>query len=153
MHPVAGGPPVVVERLSLLTPSWGWDATIITTSLFCDDGGKELQDVLCQRLDVQVLPIIGPRALKHANGAVGVIDKAVRQADIVHLHTLWHPLNTIARKACQRRGRQYALMPHGMLDPYSLRQKHWRKRLYLAAVEGRNLREASRLIFTTAQEK
>ncbi len=153
MHPAAGGPPIVVERLSLLAPSLGWDATVITTSLYCDDEGKSLQNSLGQRLDVKVLPITGLRILKDAKGAVDIIDKAVHQADVVHLHTLWHPLNTIARKACQRHGRKYALMPHGMLDPYSLRQNRWRKKIYLTFVERRNLEAASRLIFTTAHEQ
>ena len=153
MHPAAGGPPVVVERLSLLMPSEGWDATVITTSLYCDDDGENLQNSLGQLLDVKVLPISGPRSLKRANGAVDVIDKAVQRADVIHVHTLWHPLNTIARKACQRHGRKYALMPHGMLDPYSLRQKRWRKKIYLAAIERENLQRASRLIFTTVHEQ
>lgn len=153
MHPAAGGPPVVVERLSLLMPSEGWESRVITTSLYCDDDGENLQNSLGQLLDVQVLPINGPRTLKRPDGAVDVIDKAVGQADVIHLHTLWHPLNAIARKACQRRGRKYALMPHGMLDPYSLRQKRWRKKIYLAAIERRNLQGASRLIFTTVHEQ
>jgi glycosyltransferase involved in cell wall biosynthesis len=153
MHPAAGGPPVVVERLSLLTPSQGWHAAVITTSLYCEDNGEDLQNSLRKRLDVRVLPLRRPRVLDRPRGAVEVIDKAVQQVDLVHLHTLWHPLNTIARKACQRHGRKYALMPHGMLDPYSLRQKRWRKKFYLAAIERLNLQAASRLIFTTAREQ
>jgi glycosyltransferase involved in cell wall biosynthesis len=45
------------------------------------------------------------------------------------------------------------MMPHGMLDPYSLRQKRWRKRIYLAVSERRNLHGASRLIYTTFHEQ
>jgi glycosyltransferase involved in cell wall biosynthesis len=44
-------------------------------------------------------------------------------------------------------------MPHGMLDPYSLQQKRWRKKIYLAAIERKNLQGASRLIFTTVHEQ
>jgi glycosyltransferase involved in cell wall biosynthesis len=153
MHPSAGGPPIVVDRLSLLMPSEGWDASVITTSLYCNDDGSELERSLRQRIDVTVLPISKPRMLKRARRAKEVIDKTVRVADIVHLHTLWHPLNAIARKACARHGRKYVMMPHGMLDPYSLRQKRWRKRIYLAASERRNLQGASRLIYTTFHEQ
>ena len=153
MHSSAGGPPIVVERLCFLTPSEGWDAGVITTSLYCNDDGSELQKSLRQRIDVTVLPVSMPRMLKRARHAKEAIDEAVRVADIVHLHTLWHPLNAIARKACARHGRNYVMMPHGMLDPYSLRQKRWRKRIYLAASERRNLEGASRLIFTTFHEQ
>jgi glycosyltransferase involved in cell wall biosynthesis len=43
-------------------------------------------------------------------------------------------------------------MPHGMLDPYSLSVKRWRKALYLWALERRNLLAARRLIYTTPEE-
>jgi glycosyltransferase involved in cell wall biosynthesis len=153
MHPYAGGPPVVVERLCLLAPSLGWDASIITTSLYCDDDGSELENFLGRRIDVKVLPVSKPRFLKRAYGASDTVDEGVRAADIVHLHTLWHPLNAIARKACVRHGRKYVMMPHGMLDPYALSQKRWRKKVYLAATERRILQGASLLIFTTFHER
>ena len=43
-------------------------------------------------------------------------------------------------------------MPHGMLDPYSLTVKRWRKALYLWAIERKNIMSAQRLIYTTAEE-
>jgi glycosyltransferase involved in cell wall biosynthesis len=153
MHPSAGGPPVVIERLCQLAPLQGWDASVITTSLYCEDDGETLQGLLRQRIEATVLPIRGPRILKSASGSVETIDKAVGLADIVHLHTLWHPLNAIARKACKRHGRKYVLMPHGMLDRYSLRQRRWQKSIYLAMIERTNLIGARRLIFTTAEEE
>jgi glycosyltransferase involved in cell wall biosynthesis len=152
MHPSAGGPPIIVERLCLLAPSEGWDASVITTSLYCDDDGSELQNSLSQRIDAKVLPIRKPRILKRAYGANDTVDEAVRAADIVHMHTLWHPLNAIARRACVRHGRKYVIMPHGMLDPYALSQKAWRKKVYMAVTERRNLQGACRLLFTTLHE-
>src|SRR5262249_53971192 len=40
----------------------------------------------------------------------------------------------------------------GMLDPYSLMTKRWRKAAYLWAIERRNISAAKRVIFTTAEE-
>jgi glycosyltransferase involved in cell wall biosynthesis len=154
MHPAAGGPPIVVERLCLLAPSEGWESSVVTTSLYCEDDGSELQKKLRDEgIDAEVLPIGMPRFLKRARGSHHAVDEAVRLADIVHLHTLWHPLNSIARKACARHRRRYVMMPHGMLDPYSLQQRRWRKQIYLAARERRNLEGACRLIFTTSDEQ
>ena len=153
MHPSAGGPPIVVERLCSFSRAEGCEASVVTTSLYCSDDGTELRAALRERIDATVLPIRSPRFLKRAVGARRAIDEAVGRADVVHLHTLWHPLNAIARKACARHGRNYVMMPHGMLDPYSLGQKRWRKRIYLAASERRNLQGASRLIFTTFHEQ
>ena len=154
LSPIAGGPSVVVEKLSSVMPTLGWHASVVTTSLYCIDSGESLRETANSHgYDLSVLPIATPRFLRRPRGAAHVIDKAVSQADIVHLHTLWHPLNRLARKACQRHGRKYVLMPHGMLDPYCLSKKKWRKKFYLAGVEKRNIQRASRLIFTAEHEK
>jgi len=152
MHPSAGGPPTVIQRLCSQAPLHGLDATVITTSLYCDDDGQELRKLL-GHIDVNVLPIRSPKILKRAWGDAKAITTAVSCADIVHLHTLWNPLNTMARKVCQRLRRKYILMPHGMLDPYSLHQKAWRKKLYFAAADRKTIEHASRMLFTTTLEE
>jgi hypothetical protein len=68
----------------------GWEASVITTSLFCSDDGTELQTDLRERIEATVLPIRRPHFLKRAVEARRVIDEAVGRADVVHLHTLWH---------------------------------------------------------------
>lgn len=80
------------------------------------------------------------------------LDNSVRDADVVHVHTLWNPINRTVRRACARHRRPYVLMPHGMLDPYSLSVKRWRKALYLWAIEQKNISSAHRLIYTTEEE-
>src|SRR5262245_50669050 len=87
MHPSAGGPPVVVERLCSSAQVQGWDAAVISTSLYCEDDGRDLQARLRKTMEIEVLPMIGPRAFKRSRG-LSAIDKGVRGADIVHAHTL-----------------------------------------------------------------
>jgi glycosyltransferase involved in cell wall biosynthesis len=152
MHPAAGGPPVVVDRLSTYAAAFHWDASVLTTSLMCEDDGRRLATDLGGHLDIEVLPIDRPRIMGHASRAKAAMDAAVRNANIVHIHTLWHPLNTIARRACEQHHKPYVLSPHGMLDPYSMGVHAWRKRLYLALAERRNLTNAARVVFTTASE-
>lgn len=50
----------------------------------------------------------------------------------------------------------YMVLPHGMLDPYfkhTYPLKHWKKWLYWAPVEYRVLRDAYRVLFTSAAER
>ena len=42
-----------------------------------------------------------------------------------------------------RHGYRWLAVPHGMLEPWSMNQKAWRKRLYFRLMEGRFLAEAS----------
>lgn len=153
MHPAAGGPPVVVARLAEHAMEWGSQSRIITTSLFCSNDGSDLAASLKSSVDATVLPVDRPRALGLCSRAASAIEDGVRKADIVHLHTLWHPLNTVARHVCRSLKRKYVLSPHGMLDPYSLGVKSLRKALYMRMREKLNLLGAASLIFTTPFEE
>jgi glycosyltransferase involved in cell wall biosynthesis len=151
MHPSAGGPPVVVENFVSEATLLGHSSEIVSTSLFClgDD-----QDLL-HRLNELAPTIFVGRSGKTAPvhwPTRRQLNERIRAADIVHLHTLWNPINIVVRQACKSFGRPYVLMPHGMLDPYSLRAKRWRKALYFRAFERRNILSAERLIYTTAEE-
>jgi glycosyltransferase involved in cell wall biosynthesis len=81
------------------------------------------------------------------------INALVRRADIVHVHTLWSPLNVAARYACRKHNKPYVLMPHGMLDPYSLSVKALKKSVYMKFFESRNMARAERMIYTTSEEE
>jgi glycosyltransferase involved in cell wall biosynthesis len=151
MHPSAGGPPVVVENFVRETIRLGHESEIISTPLFCDGDRTILLKRLNELAPTTFLPrsrIFAPfhTANRHRLG------DSIRTADIVHVHTLWNPINVVVRQECARHRRPYVLMPHGMLDPYSLGVKRWRKALYLWAVERRNISAARRLIYTTAEE-
>src|SRR5262245_56969531 len=55
------------------------------------------------------------------------LGESIRTADIIHVHSLWNPVNMVVRRECARHRRPYVLMPHGMLDPYSLTVRRCRK--------------------------
>jgi len=72
--------------------------------------------------------------------------------DIVHLHGLWDPaLHTIAR-GCRKVGVKYIISPRGMLDPWALSVKKWKKHVALALYQRRDLNGAA-AFHVTAQEE
>src|SRR4051812_19688265 len=99
MHPRAGGPPVVVENLVRESDRLGHHSRIISTRAYCANDA----DDLVRRLNELVPTIFLRRAeifpvfSRIAHSKIGV---QVQDADIVHLHTLWNPLNISARRAC-----------------------------------------------------
>jgi glycosyltransferase involved in cell wall biosynthesis len=151
MHPSAGGPPVVVENFVRETSRLGHLAEIISTPLLCHGDER----ILLQRLN-ELSPttfLSRSRTFGFLHGSAWrKLTESVRIADVVHLHTLWSPLNVMARRECALHCRPYVLMPHGMLDPYSLSVKRWRKALYLWAIERKNISAAQRIIYTTEEE-
>jgi glycosyltransferase involved in cell wall biosynthesis len=68
---------------------------------------------------------------------------AVRAAEVVHLHGLWQVQTRWGARVARAAGVPYVITAHGMAEPWALRHKYWKKRIYLALVEARNLRRAS----------
>ena len=152
MHPSAGGPPVVVENFVKEANQLGHRSRILSTPAYCDGDEREL----LKRLEQLAPPTFLSRLeILPGAGRIGsrAIEAGVRKADIVHVHTLWSPLNVSARHACARLGRPYVLMPHGMLDPYSLSIKALKKSIYLHMFEKQNITRAARIIYTTPEEE
>jgi glycosyltransferase involved in cell wall biosynthesis len=151
MHPRAGGPPVVVENVVRESSRHGYISEIISTPLFCEGDESCVLKRLNGLAPTTFLP--SSRSFIYLNStAKHQIAAGIRTANIVHVHTLWNPINTLVRHECAHQRRPYVLMPHGMLDPYSLSVKRWHKALYLWAIEGKNISSAQRLIYTSPEE-
>ena len=71
------------------------------------------------------------------------LEAAVRVADVVHLHGLWQGHTRRGARAARAARVPYLIAAHGMAEPWALRQKRLKKKVYTALVEGRNLRLAS----------
>jgi glycosyltransferase involved in cell wall biosynthesis len=67
----------------------------------------------------------------------------VRSASVVHIHGLWQGHGRRGAAAARAAKVPYLIAAHGMAEPWALRQKQWKKRIYTALVEGKNLARAS----------
>lgn len=152
MHASAGGPPVVVESFIAEASRLGHSSEIVSTFAFCDGDGAFLRKRLEQLAPTTFLTGFETVPVISRSGAEQ-ISAHVQRADIVHVHTLWNPLNVAARYACRKHGKPYVLMPHGMLDPYSLSVNAFKKSVYLKFFEGPNMAGAQRMIYTTSEEE
>ena len=73
--------------------------------------------------------------------------------DIVHIHSLWNlGLHAVAR-TCRKAGVPYVISPRGMLDPWALSVKKWKKRLALFLYQGHDLKRAAAFHVTAEAEK
>jgi glycosyltransferase involved in cell wall biosynthesis len=55
----------------------------------------------------------------------------ISNSDILHLHGIWDPILKSTASAAHAQHIPYVIAPHGMLDPWSLAQKSWKKKLAL----------------------
>lgn len=83
-----------------------------------------------------------------AGRAVAHLD-AARRTDIVHLHSVFLPFNTLAARALRT---PFVVSPHGGYDPVSLRRSAGRKAAYRILFERRMLQRAALVCALTTQE-
>jgi glycosyltransferase involved in cell wall biosynthesis len=71
------------------------------------------------------------------------LDAVVRGAEVVHMHGLWQGHTRRGARTARIARVPYLITAHGMAEPWALRHKYWKKRVYISLVEGKNLRRAS----------
>ena len=104
MHASAGGPPVVVENFIAEANRLGHSSEIVSTFAFCNGDDSNLRKRLEQLAPTTFLTGLETVPVVSRSGAEK-INAHVRRADIVHVHTLWSPLNVAAR-LCVSEARQ-----------------------------------------------
>lgn len=76
-----------------------------------------------------------------------------RQAvSLIHNHGLWLPVNHWASRVAREHGVALVSQPHGMLEPWALNHRAWKKRLAMALFQRRDLCTANVLIATSMAE-
>lgn len=144
--PATGGPVTTVLGLARTLAQVGHCVGIVAT----DFGAPEASWL--DGVEARLFPCrYGPR--RWSPELWGFLTREVSRWDIVSIHTLWQFPTFAAGVTCRRAGQRHVVTPHGMLDAWSLGQKAWRKRLYLAAVEGRTLRGADGLQASSEGER
>jgi glycosyltransferase involved in cell wall biosynthesis len=71
------------------------------------------------------------------------LERWVRRASVVHVHGLWQRHGRVGARLARKHRVPYVVAAHGMADPWALRQKAWKKRVYGLLIEDRNLRHAA----------
>ena len=77
---------------------------------------------------------------------------ALANADVLHLHTPWEPLNVPIAAEARRTGTPYLVSAHGMLDDWSMAQHSTKKKFFLWLFGRRMLCGAFAMHFTADAE-
>jgi glycosyltransferase involved in cell wall biosynthesis len=80
------------------------------------------------------------------------LSQVIAEIDIVHIHGIWQAHCAAAGAVCRQLRRPFMVSAHGMLQPWALRNKRWKKSPYSALVERRNLDRAACFRALTAAE-
>jgi poly(glycerol-phosphate) alpha-glucosyltransferase len=91
--------------------------------------------------DVRLSRCVGPRKLRLAPALPAALQKTT--ADVVHLHGLWQFPSLAVARWRQTTGRPVLISPHGMLEPWAVRNSGRAKQLAACLFERRNLAQAA----------
>ncbi|MBI1189391.1 MAG: glycosyltransferase [Tepidisphaera sp.] len=142
LDPKAGGPPAVATRLAAAQASLGHQVSIVHYA-----SPDASQRIAASLAPIPGMPAVTIHTLAHEPGKVGRIRantaaawlaRHVANFDFLHIHGVWEGLLVRAAGAARRRGIPYCLVPHGMLDPWSIGGQGfvntYKKKLALALV-------------------
>ncbi|HKX61270.1 MAG TPA: glycosyltransferase [Verrucomicrobiae bacterium] len=101
-------------------------------------------------LHPRAFAVQGPRGYGYAPGLQGALQQ--EQPDLAHVHGIWMYPSLAASRWARHSRRPYLVTLHGMMEPFALQASRLKKRVALALVEHRVLREAACLHVLTEQE-
>jgi len=152
---VYGGPVEVIHRGSLAVAALGHQVTTYTTDA---NGTGDLKvprgrPILVDRLPVWYFPRwwFGRARKPFSIFFSPEMGRQLRRLkagdyDLLLIHAGFGDPGRMAAAAARRTGIPYICYTHGGFEPWALYDKYWKKRLYLALVEGRILQEAAGII-------
>jgi glycosyltransferase involved in cell wall biosynthesis len=74
------------------------------------------------------------------------------ETSLIHNHGLWLPVNHWASRFARKRGIAMIIQPHGMLEPWALNHRAWKKQIAMTLFQRGDLDTAKALIATSVEE-
>jgi glycosyltransferase involved in cell wall biosynthesis len=153
--PRYGGPSRAVVEMCAALRQLRVETLIATTDA---DGDGSLHVELGREILYKGVPAIffkcqWSEAYKYSRSLARWLDRHVREFDAVHIHAVFSHACLAAARACRRRGVPYIVRPLGSIDPWSLKQKLFRKRLFWHLGVKRMLHGAAAIHYTAQAEQ
>lgn len=148
LNPERGGPSRSIPELCLALSESGTHVTLYSTY----ESGKSMT-IDSERVPYEVV-LFGSKA--GLAGAAWKLSKQIaadsERFDLVHIHSLWNPVATLAAAGARRARLPYVVSPRGMLDQVCLSRRRSLKRIYSALFERRTVEGAAQLHFLSSAE-
>jgi glycosyltransferase involved in cell wall biosynthesis len=150
-----GGPAQACIEMARLMGLRGHQVRIVTSDrgLPVEYVGVDPGDVWRPGVAVEAFPVGRPRFWGTSWPMHRRLRTLLPDADIVHIHMLYLFHDWAAAALCRRLKRPYIVQPHGALDPFIWRRHRWRKAIIETAFQRADLRRATGLLYTSAEER
>ncbi len=134
----AGGTFDAIRRpVSIMADRYGVSVQILGTL----DTDTAADNSSWHPLSPETFKVTGPRNFGLARGMGAALERC--QPDLQHVHGLWMYCSLVNYRYYRQRQRPYVISPHGMLDPWAVRNSAWKKRLVGWLFEKKHLVQAT----------
>jgi len=140
-----GGPGKVIVELVQAINKFNISVDVITTNA----NGKDRLNhtlkswIVYEDYQIQYFPCWYSNDLIISPSLLGWLIRHRLNYDIIHTNTIFCPLISITKWICRLSSIPYITTPHGMLEPWALSHKAWKKKYYYALFEKPALQQAS----------
>jgi glycosyltransferase involved in cell wall biosynthesis len=143
----SGGPATAIVPMCGALREQGIDVLLVTTNhgLSNTDRLVEYKGVPARFFRTQA-----GASFKYSRPLAGWLKTRARDFDVVHVHAVYNHSSVAAAAACRNAAVPYVVRPLGTLDPWSMKQKPVRKRLFWF-VSGRKMLQRSAAVHYTAE--
>jgi glycosyltransferase involved in cell wall biosynthesis len=147
----SGGPATAIVPMCRALSEQGIDVVLATTSHGFTR--KDTDQTEYKGVPARFFPMQVGESFKYSRPFAAWLAANVREFDLVHIHAVFNHACIAAAVACRNAGVPYVVRPLGTLDPWSMKQKPLRKRLFWF-VSGRTMLQRSAAVhYTAAAEK
>ncbi len=130
LDPEIGGPAAVAARLAAVQAARGNDVAVVTT--------RRSRPFFEYKQDIGFVPGLDKVRVVEVDGSSRAAQYSIRSLlddsgarTVMHLHGVWCRILLQAARVARDRHVPYVVVPHGMLDPWSMAQKRWKKMIGL----------------------
>jgi glycosyltransferase involved in cell wall biosynthesis len=156
----SGGPSQAIFPMCRALMAQGVDVLLATTDNRLDVSSLKFQvsgseSAIHNFKDVPTIffPAQVGNSFKYSRPFSAWLNDNVSQFDVVHIHAVFNHASIAAAGACRRRGVPYIVRPLGTLDPWSMKQKSLRKRVFWHAGIKKMLSAAAAIHYTSQAEQ
>jgi len=148
----SGGPGMAIVPMCRALQRRGVDVVLVTT----DAGMRAFE--FCQALDYEGVPAIFfptqlGKSFKYSRPLSVWLKQNVRGYELAHIHAVFNHSSLAAARECKNQSVPYVIRPLGTLDPWSMKQKRLRKRLFWSLAGESMISGAAAVHYTSRAEK
>jgi glycosyltransferase involved in cell wall biosynthesis len=147
----SGGPAAAIFPMCRALRAEGIEVVLASTSHGLTEISTDVREY--KGVPARFFPVQAGASFKYSRPLAGWLNGNVKDFDLVHIHAVFNHASVAAARACRRAGVPYVVRPLGTLDPWSMKQKAGRKKIFWSLVGKRMLHGSAAVHYTAVGEK